>query len=110
MYKSCALIAFAVLANLGTIYFMKLSDGLTSTWPIFGMLITNLLLLWTLGGVLARGVNVGIAMTTLNVGVMLGSLIIGAFFKERMSSYQAVGVSIAVLGVIVSNWGMFRSA
>ena len=110
MNKGYILIFGAILSNLTTIYFMKLSNGLTSPWPILAMLFSNLLLLWLLGSVLASGVNVGIAMTMLNVGVMLGALVIGVFFNERITMFQGIGITIAVVGVMISNLDLLKTA
>ena len=52
------MIAIAAVANVATVYFMKLSAGLTVPWPIFGMLIANLFTNWFLGRAFAGGAPV----------------------------------------------------
>ena len=54
------MIAIAAVANVATVYFMKLSAGLTVPWPIFGMLVANLFTNWFLGRAFAGGAPVGI--------------------------------------------------
>jgi small multidrug resistance pump len=97
------MIAIAAVANVATVYFMKLSAGLTVPWPIFAMLIANLLTNWFLGRAFAGGAPVGGAVTMLVVGVMVGSLIVGLSFGERIVPIQAVGAVIAIIGVIICN-------
>ena len=97
------MIAIAAVANVATVYFMKLSAGLTVPWPIFGVLIANLLTHWVLGRAFAGGAPVGGAVTMLVVGVMVGSLMVGLSFGERIVPIQAVGAVIAIIGVIICN-------
>jgi small multidrug resistance pump len=98
------MIAIAAIANVATVYFMKLSAGLTVPWPIFGMLIANLLTNWFLGRAFAGGAPVGGAVTMLVVGVMVGSLFVGLAFGERIAAIQAIGAAIAIVGVIICNF------
>jgi multidrug transporter EmrE-like cation transporter len=97
------MVAIAAVANVATVYFLKLSAGLTVPWPIFGMLIANLFTNWFLGRAFATGAPVGGAVTMLVVGVMVGSLLVGLAFGERIAAIQGVGAAIAIVGVIVCN-------
>jgi multidrug transporter EmrE-like cation transporter len=97
------LILIAIAANVLAVYFMKKSNGMTMPWPTFGMVMSNLITLWFLGQAMADGANVGPAVTILTVGVMIGSFIIGWSAGERVTALQAVGVSLAIGGVVVAN-------
>jgi small multidrug resistance pump len=103
MFNVYLMILVATVANIATVYFMKLSVGMTIPWPTLGMLVANLLTNWFLGRALASGANVGGAVTMLVVGVMMGSFVVGLAFGERITGFQAVGAAIAVAGVIVCN-------
>src|SRR5260370_32606457 len=93
------MIAIAAVANVATVYFMKLSAGLTVPWPIFAMLIANLLTNWFLGRAFAGGAPVGGAVTMLVVGVMVGSLLVGLSFGQRIVPPQEVGAVTATHAV-----------
>src|SRR5258708_29693730 len=97
------MIAIAAVANVATVYFMKLSAGLTVPWPIFAMLIANLLTNWFLGRAFAGGAPAGGAVTIMVVGVMVGSLIVGLPFCVRIGPIQAVGAVIAIIAIMICN-------
>jgi small multidrug resistance pump len=97
------MLATAIVSNIATVYFMKMSAGLTQAWPTLAMLIATLLTNWFLGRAFASGANVGPAVMILTVGVMVGSFAIGLAFGERVTLYQAVGVITTIVGVIIVN-------
>lgn len=97
------MLATAIVANIATVYFMKMSAGLTQAWPTLAMLIATLLTNWFLGRAFASGANVGPAVMTLTVGVMVGSFVIGLAFGERVTFYQALGVVTTIAGVVIVN-------
>ena len=97
------LISVAIISNILAVYFMKLSGGITTPWPTLGMLISNLLTLWFLSSAMATGANVGGTVTTLTVGVMIGSFAVGALFGDRVTVYQGCGALLAVVGVVMGN-------
>lgn len=97
------MLAIAISSNLATVYFMKLSAGLTLPWPTLAMVVANLLTQWFLGRSFQSGMNVGDAVMVLVIGVMVGSLVIGLAFGERITAYQALGAGLAIAGVVISN-------
>jgi small multidrug resistance pump len=97
------MLATAVVSNIAAVYFMKMSAGLTQAWPTLAMLIATLLTNWFLGRAFASGANVGPAVMTLTVGVMVGSFVIGLAFGERVTFYQALGIVITIVGVVFVN-------
>jgi small multidrug resistance pump len=97
------MLAVAIASNIATVYFMKLSAGLTLPWPTLAMVTVNLLTQWFLGRSFASGVDVGSAVMVLVIGVMIGSFIIGLAFGERITLYQVIGAGLAIAGVIVCN-------
>ena len=109
MYRAYTFVILAAAANLGCIYFMKLSRGVNLSWATLEMIICSFLLLWFLRAAFAGGINVGIAVTILNVTVMLGALCLGLIFGERVSLYQGIGIAIAIVGVVVANVDAMRA-
>src|SRR5713101_8242761 len=93
------MLAIAIASNLATVYFMKLSAGLTLPWPTLAMVVANLLIEWFLGRSFQSGMNMGDAVMVLVIGVMVGSLVIGLVFGERITAYQALGAGLAIAGV-----------
>jgi small multidrug resistance pump len=103
MLVSYAMVAVAIAANILAVYFMKLCAGMTLPWPTLGMLLANMLTLWFLGRAMTSGAPVSAAVTALTVGVMIGSFCIGLSFGERISLLQAIGGTVAVVGVVIGN-------
>jgi len=97
-------IFLATLFNLGTIYYLKKADGFTHFWPSIAALVTISLTQWLLSRAMASGMDVGLAVTTLVVCVMIGSTLMGIFlFGDLVSAQKAVGYGIAIIGVIIAS-------
>ena len=97
-------ISLATLFNLGTIYYLKKADGFTHFWPSIAALVTISLTQWLLSRAMAGGMDMGLAVTTLVVCVMIGSTLMGIFlFGDLVSAQKAVGYGIAIIGVIIAS-------
>ena len=78
-------ISLATLFNLGTIYYLKKADGFTHFWPSIAALVTISLTQWLLSRAMASGMDMGLAVTTLVVCVMIGSTLMGILSTARGS-------------------------
>jgi quaternary ammonium compound-resistance protein SugE len=98
-----AQLLLAAVLNIGTVYFIKASDGMTRWWPTLGVIVTILLTQFLVARVMASGGQVAAAIVAVVVAVMVGSGVIGYFaFGERLSALQIAGYAIAVLGVMIA--------
>ena len=98
-----AQLLLAALLNIGTVYFIKASEGMTHWWPTLGVIVTILLTQFLVARVMASGAQVAVAIVAVVVAVMVGSGLIGYFaFGERLSALQIAGYAIAVLGVMIA--------
>jgi multidrug transporter EmrE-like cation transporter len=97
-------IALATLFNLGTVYCLKRAEGFTNLWPSIVALVTISLTQWLLSRAMASGMDMGLAIATLVVCVMVGSTLMGIFlFDEPVSAQKAFGFGIAVIGVLIAS-------
>ena len=98
------LLLLAAILNIGTVYFVKASEGMTRLWPTLGVVVTILLTQFLVARVMSGGGQVAAAIVTVVVAVMVGSGLIGYFaFGERLSTLQIAGYAIAVVGVIIAS-------
>ena len=88
-------ISLATLFNLGTVYYLKKADGFTHFWPSIAALVTISLTQWLLSRAMASGMDMGLAVTTLVVCVMIGC--------DLVSAQKALGYGIAIIGVIIAS-------
>jgi multidrug transporter EmrE-like cation transporter len=97
------LLLLAAVLNIGTVYFVKASDGMTRLWPTLGVVVTILLTQFLVARVMSSGGQVAAAIVAVVVAVMVGSGLIGYFaFGERLSALQITGYAIAVVGVTIA--------
>jgi quaternary ammonium compound-resistance protein SugE len=99
-----AQIALATLFNLVTVYCLKRAEGFSRLWPSVVALVTICLTQWLLSRAMASGLEIGLAVATLVVCVMIGAALMGVvLFHEPVSALKAAGFGIAVLGVHIAS-------
>jgi multidrug transporter EmrE-like cation transporter len=97
-------IAIATLSNLVTVYYLKKAEGFTHLWPSIVALVTISLTQWLISRAMASGMDMGLAIATLVVCVMIGATLMGIFlFDEPVSAQKAVGFGIAAIGVLMAS-------
>ena len=97
-------LALAVFSNLVAVYFLKKAHGFTVLWPTVGALVAICLTQGLIGRAMESGIDTGLAITIIVVGVMIGSALMGnILFQESLSSQKIAGFGIAVLGVAVAS-------
>jgi multidrug transporter EmrE-like cation transporter len=97
------LLLLAAVLNIGTVYCVKASEGMTRLWPTLGVVISILLTQFLVARVMSSGGQVAAAIVAVVVAVMVGSGLIGYFaFGERLTALQITGYAIAVLGVMIA--------
>ena len=97
-------LALALCSNLVAIYFLKKAHGFTVLWPTVWALVAICLTQGLVSRAMESGVDTGLAITIVVVGVMIGSALMGnILFQESLSPQKIVGFGIAILGVALAS-------
>lgn len=96
-------IALAALCNLVTVYAMKQAEGFTRLWPSLAVLVSICLVQVLISRVMVGGMQVGLALTSVVVFVMVGSVAMGwLVFGEPLQAQRVAGYALAILGVVIA--------
>lgn len=98
-----AILALAAVLNIGAIYFLKRSDGFTVLWPTLTTLVLIGLTQLCIGRAMANGTGTGLAITAVVAAVMVGSAAIGMASGEPLTAQRAVGLAIAMIGIVIAS-------
>jgi quaternary ammonium compound-resistance protein SugE len=99
------LLGLAAISNIVAVFLAKASQGMSRPWATFGVVVTILLTQWLIALTMQNGLNVGAAVTSVVVAVIVGSLGVGLFFGDRMTVLQLFGVLLSVGGIVMINLG-----
>jgi len=103
------LLCLAAISNIAAVFLAKASQGMTRPWATFGVVVTILLTQWLIALTMQNGVNVGAAITSVVVAVIVGAMGIGMFFGDRTTAFQLFGALLSVGGIVLMNLGASRA-
>lgn len=96
-------LTLAILFEVAGTTCMKLSDGLTRPWPIIGIVVCYLASFAGLALALKQlEVSVAYAIWA-GLGIVLITLIGVLFFREPMTAWRAVCITLILVGVLGLN-------
>jgi multidrug transporter EmrE-like cation transporter len=90
------------ILNIGTIYCLKASRGMTQLWPTIGVIVTILTVQWLMARTMQLGADVAMTTIVVVVSVMIGSIVISYFAGDRPGGWQLAGYMLAVAGVVLA--------
>ena len=94
---------FAILFELLGTNLMKFSAGFTKLWFSLGTLAYYALCFYFLSLCL-QGIKLNIAYATWGgAGIVLAAIVSFVIFKENISMMQGLGITLIVIGVVVTN-------
>ncbi|MDR3425158.1 MAG: SMR family transporter [Alphaproteobacteria bacterium] len=97
-------LALATLFNLGTVFFLKKAHGFTVFWPTVWAIVTVSLTQWLISRAMEGGMDMGLAVATVVVNVIIGSAIMGVFlFQENLPTQKIIGFGIAIAGIVIAS-------
>jgi multidrug transporter EmrE-like cation transporter len=97
-------LVLATVINMITVYCLKKADGFTHLWPSIGVVVSVSFVQYLVSRVMASGMDVGIAMVTVLVFIMIGSVLMGFIvFNETLSFQKVAGLTLAIIGVTIAS-------
>ncbi|QNQ81614.1 DMT family transporter [Lactobacillus sp. PV012] len=96
-------LAIAIVAEVIGTNFMKASAGFTKLWPSVITVISYLICFYALSLSL-KTLNLSVAYATWGgVGIILTTIIGIMFWHQNISLAQVVGITLIVIGVVITN-------
>jgi multidrug transporter EmrE-like cation transporter len=98
------LLALAAVSNIASMIFLKLCKGFTQPWPSLGCVVFIIVTQWLIGAALARGGQLGLAVTGVVVATMIGAAITGPVLGDpKPGVWQFLGYGLAIIGVTLAS-------